>query len=189
MGEEKRPDIEQVAKIKKDSPTKAFVKRFFNTDVKQMKNDVIDNVIMPGIYHLGSYLWDSIWLDGRGGSGIGEKSSISKNNKTNYTSKFYYKSATSTVKETDYTEISKPKYNEIILETRDDAIKVLDSASNLIAETGTFDRNQLYTLIGILGDFQDSKWGWTTETWKHPMYRRVPGGYLLVFDPISHLKD
>lgn len=186
---DERPKIDQVANLKKDSPAKAFAKRFFNTDVKQMRDDAITNVIMPGIYHLGSYLWDSFWLDGRGGSSVGEKSSISKNNKTNYTSKFHYKSSGTSVKDTDYTEISKPKYTEIVVETREDALNVLDSMSNLVAETGTVDRNQLYTLIGVLGDFQDSKWGWTRETWKHPMFRRVPGGYLLVFDPISHLKD
>lgn len=187
MDDEKKP--KQVANLKKDSPTKAFVKRFFNTDFKQMRNDAIDNVIMPGIYHLGSYLWDSIWLDGRSESPI-EKSSISKNNKTNYSSKFHYKSTGTSPKESvDYTEVSKPKYTEIIVESRDDAINVLDSMSALVAETGVADRNQLYSLIGVSGDFQDSKWGWTSDTWKSPKFRRVRDGYLLMFDPISHLTD
>lgn len=188
MSDEKK--LEQIANLKKDSPSKAFIKRFFNTDFKQMRNDAIDDVIMPTIYNLGTYLWDSIWLIGRGGSSVVEKSSISKNNKTNYSSKFHYKSSgTTPVEATDYTEVSKPKYTEIIVETRDDAIKVLDTMSSLVAETGVVDRSQLYSLIGVSGDFQDAKWGWTSDTWKAPRFKRVRDGYLLMFDPISHLTD
>lgn len=186
MGE--RPKPEQVANLKKDSPTKEFLKRFINTDLEAIKNDWIEERLMPGIYDLGQFLWDKLWeKDGRPTT----RSSIKGNNRVAYHAKFRYKSEKQDTgnNETDYTEISKPRYDEIVVESRDDVIKIIDSMNSYIARYGEFDRGQLYSLIGVTADFQDAKWGWKRERWDTPTFRRVRDGYLLIFPPIMHLTE
>lgn len=186
-----KPKVEQVANLKQSTGVGKFFSRFFNTDLKSIANDALTDVIMPSVKNLGLYAVES-FFDGKEGSAnrIGTKSSLStsKNNQTNYTSKFHYKSSGGN-NTTDYTEASKPKYNEIVVETREDALKVLESMDNLVREYGEATRDQLYSLIGVTGDFQDAKWGWNRSNWDRPSFKRVGGGYLLIFPSITHLED
>ena len=183
---ENKPKAKQVANLKELSPTQKFVRRFFNTDIKGIAQNALGEVIMPNLKNLGLYIVES-FFDGQEGNAtrtISSKSTLRSNNQTNYSSKFHYKSSNGT---TDYTEISKPDYDKIVLNTREDAVNVLDSMTNWARKYGEVTRLDLYTFIGVTGDFQDDKWGWKEENWRDYTFRRVRDGYQLILPPIDHL--
>ena len=69
-------------------------------------------------------------------------------------------------------------FDEIILATRAEAGEVIDRLVELVAQYEQATLGDLYSLIGVTGEFTDEKWGWVDlET---AGIRRVSGGYLLV---------
>lgn len=68
-------------------------------------------------------------------------------------------------------------FNEIILETREDAQRILDDLRSVLEQFDVVTVSDLYDLVGITGSFQDDKWGWF-ELNNAPI-RRIAEGYLL----------
>jgi hypothetical protein len=68
-------------------------------------------------------------------------------------------------------------FREIILPERGDAEMVLDNLGAQIDEYGMATVEDLYSLVGITGNFQDSQWGWTDL--RGSGVKRVREGYLL----------
>lgn len=184
-----RPKPEQLTNLPKNREDESFLGRFINTDMKSIRDSWIEERFMPGIYDLGQFLWDKLWEKG-GKSTVVTRSSLNKgNNKTNYTSfsstKIRFQRADGSI---DYNEISKPRYDQIMVETRDEAIQLAQSMNDYISQYKEVDRGNLYTMIGITGDDVDAKWGWRLgENWDTPSFKRVPGGYLMIFSKIKYL--
>ena len=58
-------------------------------------------------------------------------------------------------------QVQQPAFGEIILKTRPDAEIVIDSLRELIEAYGNAKVANLYSLVGITGDFTDQSLGWT----------------------------
>lgn len=68
-------------------------------------------------------------------------------------------------------------FREIILPERGEAEIILDNLQAQIDEYGMATVEDLYSLVGITGNFQDSQWGWTDM--RGSGVKRVREGYLI----------
>ena len=73
------------------------------------------------------------------------------------------------------------RFDDIILESRDDAEHVIDEMLELIDIFGMVSVADLYDLVGISGDYTDNNYGWTTL--RTANVRRVRSGYLIELPP------
>lgn len=68
-------------------------------------------------------------------------------------------------------------FDDIILETRGEAEKVLDRLIDLISQYGSATVADLYDLTGVDSNYTDNRWGWTDL--RGSGIRRIRSGYLL----------
>lgn len=78
-------------------------------------------------------------------------------------------------------------FDEIILESRVEATEVIDRLFDLVSKYEAATVADLYELVGISGNFQDEKWGWTDI--RGAGVSRVRGGYLLNLPDPEPLRD
>lgn len=69
------------------------------------------------------------------------------------------------------------EFDEIILQTRDDAEAVLERLYDLVAQYSTATVSDLYSLIGEKGKYTDEMWGWNDM--RGSTVRRVRSGFML----------
>jgi hypothetical protein len=77
-------------------------------------------------------------------------------------------------------------FANIVIETRGEAEDVIDGLRNLIDQYQVASVADLYSLVGITGDFADNNWGWDDLT--QAGVRAIRGGYVLTLPstkPIS----
>lgn len=72
---------------------------------------------------------------------------------------------------------SQHNYDDLVYESLDDVIDVINTLKNLIDEYGQARVSDLYDKIGITSDFTDDTWGWIDLT--EAGYRYDTQGYLL----------
>lgn len=80
-------------------------------------------------------------------------------------------------KPTIYHSRSRHSFDDIILETREDAEEILTSLVDYIEDYGQATVSDLYDFLGKTGDFTDNKWGW--DNLRTASVSRVREGYLL----------
>jgi len=68
-------------------------------------------------------------------------------------------------------------FDEIILQTRPEALEVLDRMFDLVSRYGQVTVSELYDLVGLTGNFTDEKYGWTDL--RGADAERVRDGYVL----------
>jgi hypothetical protein len=68
-------------------------------------------------------------------------------------------------------------FDEIVLETRQEAEDVIDRLFDLVGSYGSASVSDLYDLVGIPSNHADQKWGW--EELRGSGVSRVRGGYML----------
>lgn len=69
-------------------------------------------------------------------------------------------------------------FDEIVLETRVEAEAVVDQLFELVSQYGQATVDDLYSMVGITGNFTDAKYGWTNLQGSN-VSRTRGGGYLL----------
>lgn len=153
-----------------------FAETFFAEDLHKVKDYVVKDVIMPTIK-------DTVWtIIARGSERLifGEAGHSPKNSKLpfiNYNGLF--KSSTPTQVPTVNSSSSQYSVDNIILEDRGDAEKVLVAMNAHIAEFGEVSISTLYEFIGEpIGDFMSTRWGWRSLNTAGIM-RTSNGGYKL----------
>lgn len=153
-----------------------FAETFFAEDIHKVKDYIVKDVIMPTIK-------DTIWtIIARGSERMlyGEAGHSPKNSKlpfVNYGNLF--KSNTTNQVPTVNSTSSQYSVDNIILEDRGDAEKVLTAMNAHIAEFGEVSISTLYEFIGEpIGDFMSTRWGWRSLNTAGIM-RTSNGGYKL----------
>lgn len=68
-------------------------------------------------------------------------------------------------------------FDEIVLDTRSEAVEVIESLIARVDRYGAASVTDLYDLVGVTGSFQDQRWGWTDLHTAD--VRQVRGGFLL----------
>lgn len=177
------PEVKKVEKVvagkvtaKPKTGLAKFAETFFAEDLHKVKDYVVKDVIMPTIK-------DTVWtIIARGSERLifGEAGHSPKNSKLpfiNYNGLF--KSNTPAQVPTVNSTGSQYSVDNIILEDRGDAEKVLTAMNAHIAEFGEVSISTLYEFIGEpIGDFMSTRWGWRSLNTAGIM-RTSNGGYKL----------
>lgn len=177
------PEVRKVEKVvagKVTAKPKSGVAKFFETflaeDFNKVKDYVYKDIIMPTVK-------DTIWtIIARGSERLifGEAGHSPKNSKLpfiNYGGLFKSNAPT----QTPAVNSSATQYSvdNIILEDRGDAERVLVAMNAHIAEYGEVSISTLYEFIGEpIGDFTTTRWGWRSLNTAGIM-RTSNGGYKL----------
>ncbi len=172
--------VEKVVAGKVTAKPKSGVAKFFETflaeDFRKVTDYVYKDIVMPTIK-------DTIWtVIARGSERLifGETGHSPKNSKLpfiNYNGLF--KSNAPTQTPTVNSSSSQYSVDNIILEDRGDAEKVLTAMNAYIAEYGEVSISTLYDMIGEpIGDFMCTRWGWRSLNTAGIM-RTSNGGYKL----------
>jgi hypothetical protein len=153
-----------------------FFENFFAEDLRKVTDYIYKDVVMPTVK-------DTIWtIIARGSERLifGEAGHSPKNSKLpfiNYNGLF--KSSAPTQTPTVNSSGSQYSVDNIILEDRGDAEKVLTAMNAHIAEFGEVSISTLYEFIGEpIGDFMSTRWGWRSLNTAGIM-RTSNGGYKL----------
>lgn len=153
-----------------------FAETFLAEDIHKVKDYIVKDLIIPTVK-------DTIWtIIARGSERLifGEAGHSPKNSKLpfiNYNGLF--KSNTPAQTPTVNSSSSQYSVDNIILEDRGDAEKVLTAMNAHIAEFGEVSISTLYEFIGEpIGDFMSTRWGWRSLNTAGIM-RTSNGGYKL----------
>lgn len=84
------------------------------------------------------------------------------------------------------TERATHDFDNIILETRDEANEVIDRMYDMLSEYGFVAVSDLYSLLGIDSNHTDTEWGWTNLNGAHA--RRIRAGWLLDIPATEYIK-
>lgn len=176
-------ETRKVAKVvsgKVTAKPKGEIAKFFENliveDGRKVKDYVVKDIIIPTFK-------DTIWtIIVRGSERLfyGETGHSPKNSKlpfVNYNNLF--KSNAPTQTPTVGSTSTQYSVDNIILEDRGDAEKVLAAMNGYIAEYGEVSISTLYDMIGEpIGDFMSTRWGWRSLNTAGIM-RTTNGGYKL----------
>lgn len=173
-----RKKVEKVVAGKVTAKPKGEVAKFFETffaeDIRKVKDYLVKDVIVPT-------LRDTIWTVIAKGSErmiYGENGHAPKNSKlpyVNYNGLFKQNTSAPSSSSTN----NQYSVDNIILEDRGDAERVLEAMKAHIAEFGAVSISELYEFIGEpIGDFTTTRWGWRSLNTAGIM-RTSNGGYKL----------
>ena len=177
------PEVKKVEKVvagkvtaKPKTGLAKFAETFLAEDIHKVKDYIVKDLIIPTVK-------DTIWtIIARGSERLifGEAGHSPKNSKLpfiNYNGLF--KSSAPAQTPTVNSSSSQYSVDNIILEDRGDAEKVLTAMNAHIAEFGEVSISTLYEFIGEpIGDFMSTRWGWRSLNTAGIM-RTTNGGYKL----------
>lgn len=160
----------------KKSVSKRLAENFIKEDVKDIKNYILMDVIIPGIKNV---VLDMLSMAFFGETRSRDRSRRDDRGYYSYSSKYRSSSSNSSSRDRDrrYDRDDKADYRNIILRERDDAEEIINQLCYRIRETGKATVGDLFDLLDIAGRYVDNDWGWTSE--RDIGIRRVSSGYLI----------
>lgn len=162
-------------KVKKKNELSKFASIFISEDVKNVKNYVFMDVLVPAIKKaISDIVTDGIDMILYGGSGRSKKNSISS--KVSYRS--FYDRRDDDRRSDEPRHRSTYSYDDIILDDRGEAEDVIFRMNELIDKYKVVTVADLYDLIGVTGSYTDNKYGWTNLR-NAEVVRVRGGGYML----------
>lgn len=175
--EKMAPIIRKDAVIKqKRSFGQTFKEHFLEDDVKDVKDYIIFDAIIPGIKNL---CLDALEMFFFGGTG-GRRSSHRRRDDDHVAYNSYYKSAQYKRSRRDREEDDddrKVDYRDIVIKYSDDAKAVVDELRDRIDKYDQVTVAELLDAVNITGKYTDNNWGWTRK--EDIGIRRVSNGYLI----------
>lgn len=169
--------------VKKDSIVstkkpvgKRIAENFIKEDVKDIKNYILMDVIIPGIKNV---VLDMLSMAFFGETRSRDRSRRDDRGYYSYSSRYRSSSSSSSSRDRDrrYDNDDKTDYRNIVLRERDDAEEIINQLCYRIRETGKATIGDLFDLLDIAGRYVDNDWGWTSE--RDIGIRRVSSGYLI----------
>ena len=158
----------------KKSLGRKFAETFIEEDVKDVKEYVIFDVIIPGIKNTILDCMEMIFFAGSRGS---SRSRGRSDEHYSYSARYKYKESSRREKRDEDDDNRNVDYRDIVLRDKDTAQDVVDQMRGRIHEYGSASIADLFDLIDITGKYTDNNWGWTKES--DIDYRRVSRGYLI----------
>lgn len=162
----------QSEEAEKKKPIEKVVSGTVTRKKKTMMNRITDILVPEDVSDVKSYVFEDIFiplikdailgtvetfLHGRSGF-RGGKSSLGIKQNTPY-NRMYQGNTKSPVATT--TTRTGYEYEDIVVNSRDDANEVLRKLNELIIQYDMVSVNDLYDMVGIIGNHTDCKWGWT----------------------------
>ena len=185
---EEKKEIKPVAKgrIKEKGVGEKIADSFLSEDTRSVGNYILWDVFIPSIKNT----FADIIIGGIEmalfGNARGRRRSGGGESRVSYQSYYRDNDHSSSNSRVDrHYRSSRSGYNDIVLETRDEAENVRISMEELIGKYGEATVADLYSLVGITSTSQDNKWGWRDS--RDFIITRSRGGYLLDFNPPIYL--
>lgn len=200
-----RPSVEQKSALRKIQgsktvkPKRSFGRRIFesfaNVNMDSIKNNVLDEIIIPEIKDA---LLDGLEsgleaIFGRGGT---ERSSRRYRSYNNYSGYNYERPSYASGRSRDYISTDyKPRRTEPLnaiempaqyVANRDDAYGLLNDMGDQIQQFGYVTVEAVKQSFGIDSYYTDNNYGWTSMEGNR--VRRYEGGYLVEFAPAIYIK-
>lgn len=156
----------------KENNLRKFTDVFISEDVKNVKSYIFLDVLVPTIKKaIVDIVTDGVNMIFFGGTG-----SRKGRNPGDYVSYRNYSDRGD--RHNDSPKIrTRLSYEDIILETRGEAERVLDQMQEVIETYGMVSVADLYDSVGLTGDYTDNKYGWTNI--RNAEAIRVRDGYAL----------
>lgn len=187
MAEEKKKEVRQVATghVKEKGVGEKIAESFLSEDTRTVKNYILWDVFIPGIKNaiadmvIGG-LEMAFFGSTRGRRSRGGESRASYQGY--YRDNDRYNSSSRV--DRNYRS-SRSGYNDIYLDSRDEAEEVRLSMEELVNKYGEATVADLYSLVGMTGTHQDNKWGW--RDCRDFNFVRSRGGYVTDFNAPIYL--
>lgn len=144
--------INGTARIKTNK-ARNLLNTFVVEDLDAVKSHVRDDVVIPTIKNL---IIDTISMLLLGGTRRDRNGS--RASKASYASYYDRRDDRASVQPSYSRRFN---YNDIVFDTRHDAVAALDKMHEMIDEYGQVTINDLYDMVEITGNYNDCKYGWT----------------------------
>lgn len=164
--------VKGTAKTKKKN---GFLGMFLADEALDLKNYVLFDVLVPAVKTAIS----DIVTNGIDMVLYGEtspKGKSGRSSKISYTG-YYDRSSRDRDRDRDRTRPGGYNYDDVILESKGEALEVLERLDEIIEQYGMASVADLYDLVGVSGQYTDNKYGWTDL--RSATSQRVRDGYLL----------
>lgn len=179
--------VEQVVtgSQKKRSSIKKFGDVFVGDDATNVKNYVVEDVLIPAL----KKLLDDIVSNGIHMFLYGDTVSDRNRRNTSRVSYSSYSSSNSS-RSTDQSSNRRTNYefDDVIVDSKASAEEVFEHMDDIIDAYGKVSVGDLYDLVGLTGHYTDNDYGWYNIK-SARTERQRDGSYLLVFPKIIPLKD
>lgn len=167
--------ISGTAKVKKKGKSSKFAEMFIAEDATSVKSYIVSDVLIPAAKKLVSdIVKDGIEMILYGGTNRGKRTS---GYRADYVSYNRYSDRRYDDRPRNESVRIGYSYDDVYLENRGEAEEVLDQLDNIIDEYGMVSVMDLYDLVGITGQYTDTKYGWTNLRNAEPV--RTRDGYML----------
>lgn len=142
------------AKLKKKSSLQAIYEGLITEDASKIKDYIVCDVLVPSI----KKTIDSI-VKGSLDMFLYGESRSSGNSKN--TSRISYRDYYDRDDRSNNTRRIRPDYNNIILDNRSQAERVLEEMENILDKYDVVTISDLYQLVGLPDEYTDNDYGWT----------------------------
>ena len=172
--EEKRVEkvVKGAVKTKKKGGVSKLADIFINEDVSNVKSYILMDVLIPATKKaISDIITNGIDMILYGGNGRGGRPSGGRSSYVNYSS--YSRDE----RPRDSRHNTRFDYDDIIFQTRGEAIEVRDQMEDLIAHFGHVTVADLYDMADLTAPYTANKYGWMNVRNVEPV--RVRDGYIL----------
>lgn len=151
------PVVQGKVTSRKEGIGKKFAETFLSDDIYDVKHYVLHDVLIPSIR-------DGIYEVFTGGLSMlfyGNAKGHSKTKSGTYVNYSGYSSGTKKARSTSLSSIERYAYNDIIFESRGDALEVKETMDDILERFNVVSVADFYELAGEDSSFTDQKYGWT----------------------------
>ena len=156
---EEKKKVEKVVKgkvrIREKSEFRKFVDLFLPEDVTNVKQFIVQDVLVPAFKKIVSDTVDTILYGGV------KRSGQSTSDKVSY-SKYYDRFDNKDDRRSTDSSVRGYSCGDIILETRGEALDVLTRMEEIIDRYGMVSVSDLYDMVGKTCDYTGNRYGWTS---------------------------
>lgn len=171
-----KPKVEAVAKgqKRKESAGKKLKRSIIAEDGRSVAEYILMDVLLPAAKNtISDVVSESIQRLLFGDSGPNRHKNVRDNRSYVSYNSFYNKPRESYSHRARATH----DFDEIVLASRDEADRILDSLADLISQYDVATVADLYDLAGVTSSYTDAEWGWYSIGGASP--RRIREGYIL----------
>lgn len=168
--------IKGTATVKKKNEIQKFADVFISEDAANVKDYILMDLLIPGLKKLTVSIIKSAAEIIFGETGLDRRSDSS--GRVPYVSYNDYSRRKDDRRHTESRARTGYRFEDVVLETRGEAERVLDLLHEKLAEYGTVSVAELYEAVGLSSEYTDYNYGWTKLRDAEPS-RLMGGGYTL----------
>jgi hypothetical protein len=176
--EVKKEKVEKIVKgVVKSKKKNGFFGSFLSGDFTDIKDYIIQDILIPTVKHaIEDVVTNGISMLLNNGETPKSRKST-RSSRISYREYYEREDRDRDRNDRGRSRTSGYSYDDVILETRNEAEDVINRLDELIDVYGMASVADLYDLVGISGQYTDNKYGWTSVA--SATHTRVRDGYLL----------